>query len=237
MPEELLEDPPVREMLEWMMSTWGMTKSDLARMFQRTQSTIHHWLNTGQVSHRNLMKIRSSYFFLHDARDPHANERKCERCGKWLPQKEFREGQGDLPRMRELANPAVLLGAPRRAAYEEKSQELVQPPKRHLVVASCADGLLAYSAESAIVPPRKHSCERSPLSALPRCFCSPASGIDSRTDHPGQRLGNACSHLSRVPARRRPGRFERSGKGVIPSSALTRSDFESSLALRRERYG
>ncbi len=64
---ELPEDPPVREMLDWMMSTWGMTKSDLARMFQRTQSTIHHWLNTGQVSHRNLMKIRSSYYFLHDA--------------------------------------------------------------------------------------------------------------------------------------------------------------------------
>jgi formylmethanofuran dehydrogenase subunit E len=93
MPEELLEDPPVRAMLEWMMSAWGMTKSDLARMFQRTQSTIHHWLNTGQVSHRNLMKIRSSYYFLHDAKDPHANERRCERCGKWLPQKEFREGK------------------------------------------------------------------------------------------------------------------------------------------------
>ncbi|MGA2642500.1 MAG: hypothetical protein ABSG21_16545 [Spirochaetia bacterium] len=70
-----------------------MTKSDLARMFQRTQSTIHHWLNTGQVSHRNLMKIRSSYYFLHDSRDPHANERKCEKCGKWLSQKEFRSGK------------------------------------------------------------------------------------------------------------------------------------------------
>ena len=90
---ELPEDPPVREMLEWIMSAWGMTKSDLARMFQRTQSTIHHWLNTGQVSHKNLMKIRSSYFFLHDMRDPHANERKCERCGKWLSQREFRRGK------------------------------------------------------------------------------------------------------------------------------------------------
>jgi hypothetical protein len=90
---ELREDPPVKEMLEWMMDAWGMSKSDLARMFQRTQSTIHHWLNTGQVSHRNLMKIRSSYYFLHDARDPHSNERRCERCGKWLPQREFREGK------------------------------------------------------------------------------------------------------------------------------------------------
>jgi hypothetical protein len=93
MPGELPEDPPVRDMLQWMMSTWEMSKSDLARMFQRTQSTIHHWLNTGQVSHRNLMKIRSSYFFLHDEKDPHANERKCERCGLWLPQKEFRDGK------------------------------------------------------------------------------------------------------------------------------------------------
>jgi len=90
---ELQEDPPVREMLEWMMSAWAMTKSDLSRMFQRTQSTIHHWLSTGQVSHRNLMKIRSSYYFLHDARDPHANERKCERCGKWLPLQEYRAGK------------------------------------------------------------------------------------------------------------------------------------------------
>ncbi len=93
MPGELPEDPSVREMLEWLMSTWGMTKSDLARMFQRTQSTIHHWLTTGQVSHRNLMKIRSSFYFLHDSRDPHSNERKCERCGKWLPLGEFRRGK------------------------------------------------------------------------------------------------------------------------------------------------
>jgi hypothetical protein len=93
MPGEVPGDLPVRVMLEWIMSTHGMTKSDLARMFQRTQSTIHHWLNTGQVSHRNLMKIRSSYFFLHDSRDPHAGERLCERCGKWLPQTEFRSGK------------------------------------------------------------------------------------------------------------------------------------------------
>jgi hypothetical protein len=92
-PGELQEDPPIREMLDWMMTPRDMTKSDLARMFQRTQSTIHHWLNTGQVSHRNLMKIRSAFFFLHDSRDPHTNERKCERCGKWLSQKEFRLGK------------------------------------------------------------------------------------------------------------------------------------------------
>ncbi len=47
-------------MLSWIMSTYTMTKADIARMFQRTQTTIHHWLTTGQVSHRNLMKIRSS---------------------------------------------------------------------------------------------------------------------------------------------------------------------------------
>ncbi len=112
MPGELPEDPSVREMLEWLMSTWGMTKSDLARMFQRTQSTIHHWLTTGQVSHRNLMKIRSSFYFLHDSRDPHSNERKCERCGKWLPQGEFRRGRQSAIRARTpgLSSTTGLIG-------------------------------------------------------------------------------------------------------------------------------
>ena len=93
MPSESLENASVREMLEWIMSSFGMTKSGLARMFQKTQSTIHHWLRTGQISHKNLMKVRSSYYFLHDSRDPHANERKCERCAKWLPAGEFRSGK------------------------------------------------------------------------------------------------------------------------------------------------
>lgn len=93
MSAELPNDLPVQEILDWIMSTYGMTKADLARMFQRTQSTIHHWLATGNISHRNLMKVRSSYFFLHDARDPHAGQRRCEHCGKWLPLGEFRQGK------------------------------------------------------------------------------------------------------------------------------------------------
>ncbi len=93
MPSDLPDDVPLKEMLAWIMSTHDMTKSDLARMFQKTQSTIHHWLRTGQISHKNLMRIRSSYYFLNDARDPHVNERKCEKCGKWLPGAEFRSGK------------------------------------------------------------------------------------------------------------------------------------------------
>jgi hypothetical protein len=93
MPSDLPDDVPLREMLEWIMSRHDMTKSDLARMFQKTQSTIHHWLRTGQVSHRNLMRIRSSYYFLNDGRDPHANERKCGKCGCWLATTEFRQGK------------------------------------------------------------------------------------------------------------------------------------------------
>jgi hypothetical protein len=93
MPPDLPENPSITEMLTWIMSNYDMTKSGLARMFQKTQSTIHHWLRTGQISHKNLMKVRSSFFFLHDARDPHANERQCERCAKWLPLSEFREGK------------------------------------------------------------------------------------------------------------------------------------------------
>ena len=126
MPAQLAGEASVREMLGWIMSAHGMTKSDLARMFQRTQSTIHHWLNTGQVSHRNLMKIRSSYYFLHDSRDPHGGERLCERCGKWLAPGGVPSRQGDLPRVRELPHAAVLLGAQERAAVQAQGQELVQ---------------------------------------------------------------------------------------------------------------
>jgi hypothetical protein len=90
---EPLQDLTVRDMLSWIMSSYGMTKADLARMFQRTQSTIHHWLATGKISHRNLMKVRSSWFFLHDSRDPHANQRRCESCGKWLSLGDFRQGK------------------------------------------------------------------------------------------------------------------------------------------------
>ena len=93
MPPDSPENPSVKDMLEWIMATHAMTKSSLARMFQKTQSTIHHWLRTGQISHRNLMRVRASYFFLHDSRDPHTNERKCEKCGKWLPTREFRQGK------------------------------------------------------------------------------------------------------------------------------------------------
>ena len=93
MPADLLEDPPVQDMLSWIMSTYAMTKADLARMFQRTQSTIHHWLATGNISHRNLMKVRASWYFLHNSRDPHGAERRCENCGKWLPLSDYRQGK------------------------------------------------------------------------------------------------------------------------------------------------
>jgi hypothetical protein len=94
MPAELLpDDPSVQEMLSWIMSTYTMTKADIARMFQRTQSTIHHWLATGKISHRNLMKVRSSWYFLHNARDPHASERRCEACARWLSQRDYRQGK------------------------------------------------------------------------------------------------------------------------------------------------
>ncbi|MBN1835136.1 MAG: hypothetical protein JW820_04745 [Spirochaetales bacterium] len=90
---ELPDDPSVAEMIGWIAGRYQMTKADLARMFQTTQSTIHYWVRTGRISYRNLRKLRSSYYYLHNTRDPHAEERKCQECGQWRPLARFRDGK------------------------------------------------------------------------------------------------------------------------------------------------
>jgi hypothetical protein len=90
---ELPDDPTVGAMISWIAGRYGMTKADLARMFQTTQSTIHYWVRTGRISYRNLRKVRSSYYYLHNTRDPHADDRKCEECGTWRPLSRFRNGK------------------------------------------------------------------------------------------------------------------------------------------------
>ena len=90
---ELSDDPGVAEMIQWIADRYDMNKADLARMFQTTQSTIHYWIRTGRISYRNLRKLRSSYYYLHNTRDPHGDERKCEECGQWRRLPRFRVGK------------------------------------------------------------------------------------------------------------------------------------------------
>ncbi len=86
-------DPSVQEMIEWIASRYHMNKSSLSRMFQTTPSTIHSWLKSGKISFKNLKKIRVGFYYLHNTTDPHASERKCSECGKWLSISFFREGK------------------------------------------------------------------------------------------------------------------------------------------------
>jgi hypothetical protein len=89
----LPEDPSVGEMIGWIASRYRMSKADLARMYQTTQSTIHYWMKSGRISYKNLRKVRASYYYLNNSRDPHADERRCEDCGCWQPIGRFREGK------------------------------------------------------------------------------------------------------------------------------------------------
>jgi hypothetical protein len=90
---ELPEDPSIAEMIRWISDRYDMTKADLARMFQTTQSTIHYWMRTCRISYRNLKKVRSSYYYLHNTRDPHSEDRKCHDCGIWQSLSRFRDGK------------------------------------------------------------------------------------------------------------------------------------------------
>jgi len=90
---ELPDDPSVAEMIGWIAERYRMTKADLARMFQTTQSTIHYWVRTGRISYRNLRKLRASYYYLHNTRDPHMDERKCQECRQWRSIARFRDGK------------------------------------------------------------------------------------------------------------------------------------------------
>jgi len=91
--ERLPDDPSVSEMIGWIAARYKMSKADLARMFQTTQSTIHYWLRTNRISYKNLRKLRASYYYLHNSKDPHADERKCQACARWRPASQFRDGK------------------------------------------------------------------------------------------------------------------------------------------------
>ena len=87
------ENPSVPQMINWISDRYNMNKTALARMFQTTQATIHYWQKTGKISYKNLMKLRRSYYYLHNTTDPHAGQRYCRCCRKWHPLAKFREGK------------------------------------------------------------------------------------------------------------------------------------------------
>ncbi len=62
-------------MLQWISRTYGMSPAALARMFQRNQRTINQWLKEGRISVKNGTRIRSSFYFLTNARDPRNADR------------------------------------------------------------------------------------------------------------------------------------------------------------------
>ena len=62
----------LQSMLRWIYRTYDMSPSALACMFQKSPRTIHAWLSEGRISPRNGTKIRSSYYYLNNEKDPHA---------------------------------------------------------------------------------------------------------------------------------------------------------------------
>ncbi len=60
-----------QSMLQWISRTYNMSPTALARMFQRNARTINVWMKEGRISERNGTKIRSSFYYLNNAPDPH----------------------------------------------------------------------------------------------------------------------------------------------------------------------
>jgi hypothetical protein len=60
-----------QSMLHWISKTYDMSPPALARMFQRNQRTINVWLKEGRISEKGNTKIRSAFYYLNNATDPH----------------------------------------------------------------------------------------------------------------------------------------------------------------------
>jgi hypothetical protein len=60
-----------QSMLKWISRTYDMSPSALARMFQRNARTVTVWLKEGRISPENGTKIRSAFYYLNNAPDPH----------------------------------------------------------------------------------------------------------------------------------------------------------------------
>jgi hypothetical protein len=66
-----MQEKSTQSMLQWISSTYGMTPSSLARMFQRNARTVSVWLKEGRISAKNGTKIRSAFYYLNNVPDPH----------------------------------------------------------------------------------------------------------------------------------------------------------------------
>jgi hypothetical protein len=67
-------------MLQWISRTYDMSPAALARMFQRNARTVSVWLKEGRISEQNGTKIRSSFYYLNNVRDPHNPHRSGIDC-------------------------------------------------------------------------------------------------------------------------------------------------------------
>ena len=86
----LPENPEPRFILTWLTESYSMDISALAWMFQTSADSIRSWMKGETVSHKNLMKLRKSYYFLNGTVDPHAGERRCMICDSWRPSSDFK---------------------------------------------------------------------------------------------------------------------------------------------------
>ena len=59
-----------QSMLKWIGTTYDMSPSALARMFQRNARTVTVWLKEGRISPKNGTKIRSAFYYLNNKPDP-----------------------------------------------------------------------------------------------------------------------------------------------------------------------
>jgi hypothetical protein len=57
-------------MLKWISTTYGMSPTALARMFQRNARTVSVWLKEGRISEKNGTRIRSAFYYLNNLPDP-----------------------------------------------------------------------------------------------------------------------------------------------------------------------
>jgi len=67
-------------MLKWISTTYDMSPAALARMFQRNARTVSVWLKEGRIPEKNGTKIRSSFYYLNNVRDPHNPRRSGIDC-------------------------------------------------------------------------------------------------------------------------------------------------------------
>jgi hypothetical protein len=66
-----MREKNVQAMLRWISTTYDMTPTALARMFQRNPRTVSVWLKEGRISERGGTKIRSAFYYLNNLPDPH----------------------------------------------------------------------------------------------------------------------------------------------------------------------